>query len=425
MDFRTCVLGNQNKIELKTISEPLLPYLQISQKLIELEPEPVLLTSTSGMRVAGNIFCSRDKLADCLQLPHAEFLSHLSQKLESSNKELTIAPQIYGDEESSEVDLAKLPILFHYFGDGGDYITSAVWIVHDPELGRNLSYHRMMVLDRRRGSVRVVENRGMHQALAHSSGNAEVAICIGPPPAVLLAASFSPPAEVDEMELAAKLAPISLTSCKTIDVAVPQDCEMVLEGHFTGDYDREGPFVDITGTWDIVRQQPVVEITRIASRSNPIYHALVPGREEHKILMGMPKELDIFAAVSQVCECVDVSLTSGGCSWLHAVVQIKKQRGDDGQKALAAAFGAHRSLKHCVVVDEDIDIHNAHDIEWAIATRFQANQDLLLMPDQPSSSLDPSALHLEGKKSRGAKMGIDATIKKIGSERKMFEKIKF
>jgi len=425
MKFRDCVDSEKQQGLLKTFSEPLLPYLQVSKQLIELEPDPVLFEDVLARQVAGNIFCSRDKFAEYLKLPKTNFLSHLSQKLNSHKFELTQRQQVYGEQERSEVDLSKLPILFHYPGDGGPYITSGVWIVNDPEYGRNLSYHRMMVLNEIQGSVRVVENRGMHQALAHSDGKAEVAICIGPPPSVLLAASFSPANHVDEMELAASLEAVELVNCKTVDLQVPKDCEIVLEGHFTGVFADEGPFVDITGTWDILRQQPVVEITRIAHRNKPIYHALVPGRSEHKILMGMPKELDIFQAVNQVCHCLDVTMTSGGCSWLHAVVQIQKEKGDDGAKAVEAAFQAHRSLKHCIVVDEDIDVHNSHDVEWALATRFQADKDLIVMADQPSSSLDPSALHIEGKKSRGAKMGLDATIKKSGQEKKLFERVKF
>lgn len=425
MNFRDCVEQESKNGSLKIISEPLLPYLQVSKKLIEFDPDPVLFKNVSGIQAAGNIFCSRDKFAKYLKLPETSFLSHLSRKLNYHEIQLIQHHEVYGDEEWSKIDLSKLPILFHYPGDGGYYITSAVWIVHDPEYGRNLSCHRMMVLNEKQGSVRVVENRGMHQALSHSDGTAEIAICIGPPPSVLLAASFSPANHVDEMELAARLTPVELVNCKTVDLQVPKDCEIVFEGHFTGEFADEGPFVDITGTWDVIRRQPVIDITRIAHRKNPIYHALVPGRSEHKILMGMPKELDIFQAVNQVCQCLDVTMTSGGCSWLHAVVKIKKENEKDGRKALEAAFQAHRSLKHCIVVDEDIDIHNVHQVEWAIATRFQADKDLTVMSDEPSSSLDPSALHSEGKKSRGAKMGLDATIKKMDQQRKMFERVKF
>ncbi len=425
MNFRDYLEYEKQHSLLKIFSEPLLPYLQVSKKLIELEPDPVLFENILDMRVAGNVFCSRDKFAAYLQLLKANFLSQLSQKLNSQKIKLIQHQKFYGDDEWTKVDLSKFPILFHYPGDGGYFITSAVWIVNDPELGRNLSYHRMMILNERQGSVRVVENRGMFQALAHNHGKAEVAICIAPPPAILLAASFSPSSDTDEMEFAARLTPIELVNCKTVDLQVPKDCEIVLEGHFTGEFAVEGPFVDITGTWDKIRKQPVVEITRIANRKNPIYHALVPGRSEHKILMGMPKELDIFRAVNKVCKCRDVSMTSGGCSWLHAIIQIQKEKSTDGKNALEAAFQAHGSLKQCIVVDEDINIHDSQDVEWALATRFQADKDLIVMPDQPSSSLDPSALHVEGKKSRGAKMGLDATIKKARQERKMFERVRF
>ena len=421
MDFRSCI--EHEKI--KTFSEPTLPYLDVSKKLIELDPTPVLFQNVNGMKVAGNIFCDRNRFAEYLNLSPLSFLSDLSQKLNTSTPQVFTKTETYGEAEQNNINLSQLPILFHYPGDGGYYITSAVWIVNDPELGRNMSYHRMMIINKRQGPVRVVENRGMHLALAHTKQKAEVAICIAPPPAVLLAASFSPPNNVDEMELAARLAAVELVNCKTIDLQVPKDCEIVLEGHFTGEFAKEGPFVDITGTWDKIRKQPVFEITRIAHRKNLIYHDLVPGRSEHKILMGMPKELDIFQAVNQVCTCLDVTMTSGGCSWLHAVVQIRKEKSDDGKNAIEAAFQAHRSLKHCIVVDEDIDIHDILDVEWAIATRFQADNDLIVLSDQPSSSLDPSAWHVEGKKSRGAKMGLDATVKKSGQEKKMFKRVKF
>ena len=421
MDFRSCI--EHEKI--KTFSEPTLPYLDVSKKLIELDPTPVLFQNVNGMKVAGNIFCDRNRFAEYLNLSPLSFLSDLSQKLNASTPQVSTKTETYGEAEQNNINLSQLPILFHYPGDGGYYITSAVWIVNDPELGRNMSYHRMMIISERQGTVRVVENRGMHLALAHTKQKAEVAICIAPPPAVLLAASFSPPNNVDEMELAARLAAVELVNCKTIDLQVPKDCEIVLEGHFTGEFAKEGPFVDITGTWDKIRKQPVFEITRIAHRKNLIYHALVPGRSEHKILMGMPKELDIFQAVNQVCTCLDVTMTSGGCSWLHAVVQIRKEKSDDGKNAIEAAFQAHRSLKHCIVVDEDIDIHDILDVEWAIATRFQADNDLIVLSDQPSSSLDPSAWHVEGKKSRGAKMGLDATVKKSGQEKKMFKRVRF
>jgi len=141
-----------------------------------------------------------------------------------------------------------------------------------------------------------------------------------------------------------------------------------------------------------------------------MYQALLPGGREHKLLMGLPREPTIYAEVSKRCHCLNVLLTPGGASWLHAVVQIDKRDPDEGRKAVEAAFRGHSSLKHVVVVDGDIDIYDPHDVEWAIATRFQAHTDLIVREDQPGSSLDPSAVHSPGKKTRTTKMGLDATI---------------
>jgi 2,5-furandicarboxylate decarboxylase 1 len=124
----------------------------------------------------------------------------------------------------------------------------------------------------------------------------------------------------------------------------------------------------------------------------------------------MPREPTIYDQVSQVCDCVSVLLTPGGGSWLHAVVQIRKRHPDDGRRAMEAAWRGHPSLKHVLVVDDDIDIYDPAELEWSIATRVQADASMVVWPDQGGSSLDPSALHAPGSKSRTAKAGIDATI---------------
>lgn len=179
--------------------------------------------------------------------------------------------------------------------------------------------------------------------------------------------------------------------------------------------------MDLTETMDIVRQQPVVEIDLITHRRQPIFHALLPGGLEHRLLMGMPREPTIFAEVNKVVRCTGVAITPGGASWLHAVVQIDKRAPGDGRAAIEAAFRGHGSLKHVWVVDTDIDIFDPLAVEWAVATRFQADRDLVIMSAQPGSSLDPSGEHVPGQKSRTAKMGLDCTIP-WGKERSKFEK---
>jgi len=256
----------------------------------------------------------------------------------------------------------------------------------------------------------VVERRGTDNALKNSGGKAEAAICIGAPVHVLFAAALSPAPDIDETGLAARFAPLELRRCKTVDLEVPADCQLVIEGRFTGETGPEGPFVDITGTMDIVRRQPVFEITRISGKADPLHYTILPAGMDHKTLMGVPKELDMYRELGKVCRCLDVRVTPGGSSWLHAAIRIAKAGPDDGKRAIAAAFRAHKSLKHCVVVDEDIDIADPQAVEWAVATRVQADRDLVILKDQPSSSLDPSAAHVPGKGSRGSKLGIDATV---------------
>lgn len=309
-----------------------------------------------------------------------------------------------------EVNLAALPFLTHYAADAGAYASAAVAFINDPDTGPNASYHRLLRLDRTRLAARLVERRGTDTAWRKSGPDGlPVAICIGLPPHVLLAASMAPPAGVDEMSIAAALAPTPMVETAH-GIRVPAEAEFVLEGRITKELTDEGPFVDLTGTYDFIRRQPIIEIERITHRRDALYQALLPGRLEHRLLMGMPREPTIYAEVNKVARCLNVHVTPGGASWLHAVVQIAKRAPDDGRRAIEAAFRGHGSLKHVWVVDEDVNPFDPHDVEWAMATRFQADLGLVVLTDQPSSSLDPSAHHAAGQKSRTAKMGIDATI---------------
>jgi 2,5-furandicarboxylate decarboxylase 1 len=287
-----------------------------------------------------------------------------------------------------------------------------------------MAFHRLMLLDEHRFGARVVEGRGTHTAWENASGDLEVAIALGCPIQVLLAAAMSPEKGVDELAIAHALADTPLVRCRSVELEVPAEAELILEGRLTHTLANEGPFPDLTGTMDGVRRQPVIEIDRVTHRRDPIFHALLPGGLEHKNLMGMPREPTIYAAVSEVCRCTGVQVTPGGASWLHAVVQIDKKNQEDGRRAIWAAFNGHSSLKHVVVVDTDVDLRDAADVEWAIATRFQADRDLVTLTDQPGSSLDPSASHVPGVKARTAKMGLDATAP-LGKARRPFERVTY
>ena len=364
----------------------------------------------SNIPVVAGLVSSKELVAKALNVNIKQILRKLSSAIENP-----LPPDVVKKGECQEivernVDLTKLPIMRYTEKDGGKYVPSAISIVKDPELGRNTCFHRLMLIDKNKFVARIVEERGTDTALKNAGGELDIAMCIGNSTAVLLAASTSLPKGVDELGMANVLEKTELVKCKTIDVEVPRDCEIVLEGRITKETVPEGPFLDLTGIVDRVRQQPVIEIKCITHRKKPIYQTILAGRNEHKVLMGMPKEPTMFNEVNKVCECTDVYITTGGCSWLHAVIQIKKQNPDDGKKAIKAAFDGHKSLKHCVVVDDDVNIYDSNDVEWALATRFQADKAAVILPNQRGSSLDPSGDLTEGKKARTCKMGLDATI---------------
>jgi UbiD family decarboxylase len=215
---------------------------------------------------------------------------------------------------------------------------------------------------------------------------------------------------------------LRLARCEHVDAVAVADAELVLEGRISASREvDEGPFVDITGTYDVRRKQPVVEVVGVAHREDYIYEALLPASAEHRLLMGLPHEVLVWDAVSRVVPKVHaVNLSAGGCGWLHVVVSIDKQVDGDGKNALLAAFAAHPSVKHVVVVDSDIDVCDASEVEWAVATRFQASEDLIIINDVRGSTLDSSADQETGLTS---KMGLDAT-KPFAKPREKFERAK-
>ncbi|MCL4867731.1 MAG: UbiD family decarboxylase [Anaerolineae bacterium] len=407
---------------LVTINKPVSPRFELANVAHALEGKIVTFTQVEGhpgWRVNSGACADRRFFSLDLGVPVNQLTSHLAQAIANP-----ILPPLVQDAPCQEViiedvNLMTLPFLLHLPQDAGYYCASNVVITKDPDFGRNMCYHRLLRLDEKRLVARIVERRGTHTAMSKVEGDLPVAICIGVSLATHLAASMSPPPEVDELSVAHALKPTPLVKCLSHDLEVPADAEIVLEGRITRQRATEGPFMDLTETMDFVRQEPVIEIDLITHRRNPIYHALLPGGLEHKLLMGMPREPTILAEVNKVARCTGVAITPGGTSWLHAVVQIDKQGAEDGRRAIEAAFRGHGSLKHVWVVDTDVDIYNPADVEWAMATRFQADKDLMVFDKQPGSSLDPSGIHVPGQKSLTAKMGLDCTIP-WGEERSKF-----
>jgi len=405
-DFIEKLRKEKKMVELK---KPISKHLGLAGVLKALDGKPVYtehVAENPGARVAGNIFSTRGLICEYLGINEAGLIPHITNAVNNPTKPALVdaakAPVLEVTEK--EIDLGKIPIPFHAEKDGGPYFASAVVIAHDKELGRNCSFHRMMVLDKNRVAMRILP-RHLAEFIKRAGGELDVAFVVGAPINVLLAGATSVELGRDELEIANTIMPLNTVRLPN-GIEVPADAEYAFEGRITKEMVDEGPFIDLTETYDIVRKQPVMRITAVHHRKDPIFHALLPGALEHKILMGMPREPTIFNEVNKVAECVGVNLTPGGCSWLHAVVAIRKKSEDDGRKAVEAAFRGHKSLKHVVVVDDDIDIYDPASVEWAIATRVQADKSLVIKTNEKGSSLDPSA---DPHTYATAKLGVDAT----------------
>jgi len=411
MNLRDFLARLEQDGELNRISKEISHEYELANVLYSLGEQPTIFENVSGFDypVFGGITSSRDIIAKALNTTKEELLPKLVQALREPREPPMVENAPCQEVVITEPDLDELPFLIHLPADGGRYGSATVAVIKDPETGRNMSYHRLMQIGKNRMTARLIPKRQTRTTYDGVEGDLEMAVCIGNSVAVMIAASLGPPSGTDELAIANALDPTPLVRCKTLDLEVPADAEMVLEGRLIIEVDREGPFVDLTETRDFERQEPVFVVDCITHRRDAMYQVLLPGRMEHKILMGMPKEPTIYDEVSRVVDYKNVLVTIGGGSWLHSIVQIDKKHPDDGRKAIEAAFRGHKSMKHVVVVDKDVNIYDSDAVEWALATRFQASKDAVIMPHEPGSSLDPSGDH-SGKKTMIDKVGLDATM---------------
>lgn len=426
MDLRSFLKKLEDEQKLTRITRPISHQFEAANIIYSLKEQPVLFEKVKGFDfpVFAGITSNRDIIAQGLNTSKEELLFKLVDALKNPKKPEIIEKAPCQEKVITDPDLSCLPLLHHLHGDGGRYVSASVCTIKDPDDGRNVSYHRLMQVGKNKLTARLIKKRQTRTTFDKIDGDLEMAVCLGSSVAVMVAASLGPPSTVDEFGIANALDETPLVKCKTKDLEVPAFSEIVLEGRLTRDVDREGPFVDLTETRDFERQEPVFVVDCITHRNDAMYQALIPGRFEHKTLMGMPKEPTIYHEVSKVTSCSNVYVTIGGGSWLHAIVQINKKHPDEPKKAIEAAFKGHGSLKHVVIVDEDVDIYDPLAVEWAIATRFQSDKDLLVKELQTGSSLDPSGVHVPGEKTRTAKMGIDATIPEH-VDKKNYEKVHY
>jgi len=315
--------------------------------------------------------------------------------------------------ENKSKNALSMPIITHFEKESGPFITSSIAYAKNPETGKqNSSFHRMMPIDETHLSIRMVEGRHTHRCFIDAKEHGEdlkIAITVGVHPAISIAGAYQADWGKDEIDIANSLLGGKLTLAKLpfSGLNVPSDAEIVIEGKILQDKTHPEWMVEMLQTYDHKRSQPVFEIENMFFRNNPIFHDVLSGYSEHRLLMGMPIESKLNGELKKsFSQTKQVSLSDGGCNWLHAVVQIKKKNDSEPKKIIKKTFESHRSLKQVTVVDEDIDPNSAESVEYAMATRFQADKDLIIFKNVRGSSLDPSS---NQQKLQTAKMGIDAT----------------
>jgi 2,5-furandicarboxylate decarboxylase 1 len=311
------------------------------------------------------------------------------------------------------VDLARLlPIPVHNELDSGPYISAGLLISRNPKTGvQNVTIHRLQLSGPNRLGVLLLPRHTLRffQMAEEAGGDLPCAIVIGIDPLTLLASQAIAPLDFDELTIAGALhgRPLDVVKCLGSDIRVPAHAEIVLEGRILARVrEMEGPFGEFPQYYSEPAEQHVIAIDAVAHRKSPIFHTILGGGIEHLLLGGIPREATIMAHLRRSFPGVrDVHLSRGGTCRYHLNVQLDKRHEGEGKNVIMGAFGAHYDIKHVVVVDEDVDIHDQAEVEWAIATRFQADRDLVVVTEAQGSRLDPSS-----RNGVSAKMGFDATV---------------
>jgi 2,5-furandicarboxylate decarboxylase 1 len=374
---------------------------------------PILFENVEDSKhsVVANVCNSRNTLCKSLNIAHDKLYEHLYKALENPKPCKIIDDPI----SRNKLSLDKLPVLTHYKGEQGPYITAGLVYAKNPTgEGGNVSYHRIDVLSPDRASISIQPGHlkeYIKEAKESNISQFDISISIGNHPATMIAAALRPPKNVSEYSVANTLLDnkLDLIKCPNVDALAPAHSEIIIEAKLMLQQTAvEGPYICVTGTMKETKKMPVIQVVDVITREDYIYQGLLGGGNEHRLLESIPNEVKLWRRITNIGYMVrGINMTPNGSSWLHGVISYNKKTENDSEKILEAAIEEVPALKHMVLVDTDIDPYNLDEVEWALATRFQGDRDLIKKPDTYASRLDPSS-DLENK--RGCKLCFDATI---------------
>ncbi|MPZ67722.1 MAG: UbiD family decarboxylase [Pseudonocardiaceae bacterium] len=377
----------------------------------------------SPFPLVGNTVHHREHLALAVGCPVAETAERFGAVLGATRPCRTVAADdapILAHRLAADEPLHALPLTLQHDEDAGRYITSGLVVAKDPESDRvNLSINRLLVAGGR--ELRALVLPGRLRRILDSAERREqalqVAIVIGVDPLLTMASQSPADATIDDFEVASALRaePLPVVRPAHLPVPVPADAQILLECRFRpGERAPEGPFGEYPRTYGPGGPAPVLDVEAGWHRDDAVGQTILSGGREHFLVGGIPREARLLAALRRALPNVAaVRLTEGGSCRMHAVVGLRSPRQGDAVTASMATFRAVPLVKLVTVVDDDVDVFRDEEVEWAVATRMQADRDLLVVPNARGSSLDPSA----GEDNSTAKMGIDATIPRGGAAR--------
>ncbi|MCZ6873299.1 MAG: UbiD family decarboxylase [bacterium] len=370
--------------------------------------------------VVCNIIAGRRCLAKALQVSEAELSDTYADRLKSyiDPVEMPDPPFRQVVWSGDEADLSRLPIPTYFPGDAGPYLTAGMLVAKHPDSGVvTEGYHRLQVKGPQRMGCSLHSRRRMFEyfRLSEERGeNMPAAICLGLHPIVSMGSLSYPPPEISKFQAIGGLfgEPMDVARCSTIDLLVPAWSEIVIEGELlAGVRETEGPFGEFTGYFSARSTENVFQVKAISLRRDAWFQSIASGRAgDHLTTLGALREVEVRNALRKTIPGVkDVHLPLSGCSAFTAFISIHQTRPGEAKHAIAIALGVDHYLKFVVVVDDDVDVFDESDVLWAMATRVQADRDLVTISGSLGAILDPSA----SEQGVTAKLGIDAT-KPIG-----------